>query len=214
MITVSAFAAVPDFAKGQVRDLRVRWALEEAGLPYQARLLEQGDQDKPDYRALQPFGQVPIMEDDGHVLFESGAIVLHVAAKSEALLPSDPAARDRAVQWVFAALNSVEPALVNLFLIDVIFAKEEWARLRRQGAFDFARRRLNGLSNALRDKPYLDGEHFTAGDLMMATVLRIPAYSDIVSGDVRLNAYLQRCTGRPAFMRALNAQLSDFKEAA
>jgi glutathione S-transferase len=178
------------------------------------RLLEQGDQDKPDYRALQPFGQVPIMEEDGHALFESGAIVLHLGARSDALLPTDPRQRDRAMQWVFAALNSVEPALVNLFLVDVVFAKEDWARLRRQSAFDLARRRLAGLSNSLGDKSYLDGERFTAGDLMMATVLRIPAYSDLVTGDRRLNAYLERCTGRPAFARALEAQFADFKMAA
>jgi glutathione S-transferase len=214
MITVSAFRSVPDFARGQVRDLRVRWALEEAGLPYKTRLLEQGDQDTPEYRALQPFGQVPIMEDEGHVLFESGAIVLHLGAKSDILLPKDPGQRDRAMQWVFAALNSVEPSLVNLFLIDIVFAKEEWAKLRRQSAFDFARRRLTGLSNSLGDKPYLDGDHFTAGDLMMATVLRIPGYCDLVTGDSRLNAYLLRCISRPAFTRALSAQLGDFRSAA
>jgi len=214
MITVSAFEWVPDFARGQVRDLRVRWALEEAGLPYQTRLLVQGDQDKPEYRVLQPFGQVPIMDDNGVVLFESGAILLHIGAKSDALLPKDPLAQARATQWLIAALNSVEPSLVNLFLIDVIFAKEEWAKLRRPGAFEFAKRRLTGLSNALGDKPYLDGDRFTVGDLMMATVLRIPAYTDIVTSDARLGAYLDRCTSRPAFKRALDAQMGDFRAAA
>jgi glutathione S-transferase len=105
MITISAFSHVPDVAKGLVRDLRVRWALEEARLTYKVRLLEQGDQDKPEYRALQPFGQVPIFEENGLVLFESGAIVLHIAERSKVLLPEDPAARARAVQWVIAALN-------------------------------------------------------------------------------------------------------------
>ena len=214
MITVSAFEWVPDFARGQVRDLRVRWALEEAGLPYQTRLLVQGDQDKPEYRALQPFGQVPIMDDNGVVLFESGAILLHIGAKSDALLPKDPLAQARATQWLIAALNSVEPSLVNLFLIDVIFAKEEWAKLRRPGAFEFAKRRLTGLSNSLGDKPYLDGDRFTVGDLMMATVLRIPAYTDIVTSDARLGGYLDRCTSRPAFKRALDAQMGDFRAAA
>src|ERR1700757_959132 len=109
MITISAFKWVPEFAQGLVRDLRVRWALEEAGLPYRTRLLQQGDQDKADYRALQPFGQVPIFEEDGLVLFESGAIVLHLGERSEALLPREPAARARAMQWVVAALNSIEP---------------------------------------------------------------------------------------------------------
>jgi glutathione S-transferase len=214
MITISAFRSVPDFAKGQVRDLRVRWALEEAGLPYKTRLLEQGDQDKPDYRALQPFGQVPIMDDNGFVLFESGAIVLHIGAKTETLLPKDPAARDRATQWLVAALNSVEPALVNLSLIDGFYANEEWAKLRRPGALEFAKRRLAGLANALGDKPYLDGGVFTAGDLMMASVLRLLAYSDIVTSDARLGAYLARCTIRPAFKRAFDAHMGDFKAAA
>src|SRR5262245_65946690 len=109
MITISAFRWVPDFAKGQVRDLRVRWACEEAGLKYQTRLLSQGDQDKPEYRALQPFGQVPVFEEDGFVLFETGAIVLYLGERSEALLPKDRAARARATQWVIAALNSIEP---------------------------------------------------------------------------------------------------------
>ena len=124
MITISAFKWVPEFAQGQVRDLRVRWALEEAGLPYRTRLLEQGDQDKPDYRALQPFGQVPILDEDGQVIFESGAIVLHVGERSEALLPKDPGARARAVQWLIAALNSIEPFVMNIALIDLLYRKE------------------------------------------------------------------------------------------
>ena len=214
MITISALEAVPDFAKGQVRDLRVRWALEEAGLPYRARLLAPGDQDKSEYRALQPFGQVPILQDDDVTLFESGAIVLHIGAQSEALLPSEPRARDRATQWLIAALNSVEPALQNFFLADVVFANEEWAKLRHASALDFAKRRLAGLSKALGDKPFLDGDRFTVGDLMMATVLRIPGESDIVKSDARLAPYLERCTSRPAFKRALNAQLGDFRAAA
>jgi len=106
MITISAFRWVPEFARGQVRDLRVRWALEEAGLPYKTRLLEQGDQDKPEYRRMQPFGQVPIFEEDGSALFESGVIVLHIGERCEALLPRDPGARARAAQWVVAAART------------------------------------------------------------------------------------------------------------
>ena len=120
MITISAFRWVPDFAQGQVRDLRARWALEEAGLPYKTRLLEQGDQDKPHYRALQPFGQVPSLEEDGFVLFESGAIVLYIGERSEALLPKDVGARARAMQWLIAALNSIEPFVMNVALIDLL----------------------------------------------------------------------------------------------
>src|ERR1043165_7718323 len=141
MITISAFKWVPDFARGQVRDLRARWALEEAGLPYRTRLLEQGDQDKPEYRALQPFGQVPILEENGLVLFETGAIVLHIGERSEALLPKDPNARARAMQWVIAALNSVEPFVMNVALIDLFYKDEEWAKLRRPGAGEFLKKR-------------------------------------------------------------------------
>jgi glutathione S-transferase len=214
MIMISAFKWVPEFAQGQVRDLRARWALEEAGLPYKTRLLEQGDQDKPDYRALQPFGQVPILEHDGLVLFESGAIVLHIGEQSEALLPKDPDARARAVQWLIAALNSIEPSIMNVALIDLHCHNEEWAKLRRPGAVEFAQKRLNALSTSLGDKPYLDGDRFTAGDLMMTTVLRIPKHTDIVTSEGRLAAYVERCTARPAFKRALDAQLGDFKVAA
>jgi glutathione S-transferase len=211
MITISAFRWVPPFAQGQVRDLRVRWALEEAGLPYRTRLLSHGDQDKPDYRAMQPFGQVPIFEEDGQVLFESGAIVLHIAQRSEALLPKDPNARARAAQWLIAALNSIEPHIMNVAVIELFYADQEWAKLRRPGARDFALHRLDSLAKALGDKPYLDGDSFTAGDLMMATVLRI--IPDLVV-DARLTAYVERCTARPAFQRAYDAQMGDFQEAA
>jgi glutathione S-transferase len=214
VITISAFKWVPESARGQVRDLRARWALEEASLPYKTHLLEQGDQDTPEYRALQPFGQVPILEEDGLVLFESGAIVLHIGARSETLLPNEPGARARATQWVFAALNSIEPFVMNVALIDVLYANEEWAKLRRPGAVAFVRRRLSALSRSLGDKPFLDGDRFTAGDLMMTTVLRILNRTDIVSSDRRLAAYVERCTERPAFNRALDAQIGDFRIAA
>jgi glutathione S-transferase len=214
MITVSAFRWVPDFAKGQVRDLRVRWALEEAGLAYRTRLLEQGDKDKPDYRALQPFGQVPILEENGLVLFETGAIVLYIGERSETLLPKDAGARARATQWLVCALNSIEPFVMNVASLDAFYANEEWARLRRPGAIEFLLKRLQALSQSLGDKPYLDGDRFTAGDLMMATVLRIFTDKDIVTRDPRLAAYIERCTARPAFARALDAQMADFREAA
>ena len=214
MITISAFKWVPEFAYGQVRDLRARWALEEAGIPYKTRLLALGDQDKPDYRALQPFGQVPILQDGDFTLFESGAIVLYIGERSETLLPKDPLARAHATQWLIAALNSIEPFLMNVALIDIFYANEEWAKLRRPGAVDFAQRRLAGLSKSLGDKPYLDGDRFTAGDLMMTTVLRILKHTDIVTSDKRLAAYIDRCTARPAFKRALDAQVGDFREAA
>ena len=214
MITISAFKWVPDFAQGQVRDLRARWALEEAGLPYRTRLLDQGDQDKADYRALQPFGQVPILEEDGFVLFESGAIVLYVSERSATLLPKDPGVRARATQWLIAALNSIEPFVLNVALIDLFYADQEWAKLRRPGAAQLVQKRFAALSKALGDKPYLDGDRFTAGDLMMATVLRILNPAEFVGSDKRLAAYVARCTARPSFKRALDAQISDFKLAA
>ena len=214
MITVSAFRSVPPFARGQVRDLRVRWALEEARLPYKTRLLEHGEGDSAEYRALQPFGQVPIFIEDDAVLFETGAIVLHIGERSDALLPKEAMARARAIQWLIAALNSIEPSVMNVALIDLFYADQEWAKLRRPSAEAFVRHRLRSLSKSLGDKPYLDGDRFTAGDLMMATVLRILKNTDIVSSDERLAAYLERCTTRPAFQRALDAQLGDFRAAA
>ena len=211
MITISAFRWVPPFAQGQVRDLRARWALEEAGLAYKTRLLELGDQDKPEYRALQPFGQVPILEEDGETIFESGAIVLHIGERSETLLPKEPKARARATQWLIAALNSIEPHIMNYAVLELFYAGEDWAKLRKPGARAFVDGRLAALAGALGDKPFLDGDRFTAGDLMMYTVLRIaPALIE----DPRLIAYVQRCTSRPAFGRALAAQMGDFRAAA
>jgi glutathione S-transferase len=163
---------------------------------------------------LQPFGQVPILEEDGFVLFESGAIVLYISTRSETLLPKEPAPRARATQWLIAALNSIEPFVMDVARIDLFYADEDWAKQRRPGAVAFAQRRLASLSQALGDKPYLDGERFTAGDLMMSTVLRILHHTDIVASDKRLAAYLERCTDRPAFKRALAAQMADFKLAA
>jgi len=212
MITISAFRWVPPFAQGQVRDLRARWALEEAGLPYKTRLLGQGDQDKPEYRALQPFGQVPILEEDGFVLFETGAIVLYIAERSETLLPKEPRARARAMQWVISALNSIEPFVMNVALIELFYANEEWGKLRLPGATEFMNKRTGALSKALGDKPYLDGDRFSVGDLMMSTVLRI--LPEITANDKRLADYVVRCTARPAFKRALDAQMGDFKQAA
>jgi glutathione S-transferase len=144
------------------------------------------------------------------VLFESGAIVLHIGERSEVLLPADAGARARATQWLIAALNSVEPHLMNVAVLDLFYADQEWAHLRRPGAVEFARHRLRCLADALGNKPYLDGASFTAGDLMMTTVLRIlPEHID-----QRLVAYVERCTGRPAFKRALDAQMADFQQAA
>jgi glutathione S-transferase len=154
---VSAFRWVPPFARGQVRDLRVRWALEEAGLAYQERLIGFDDQATAEYRKLQPFGQVPAYEEDGLVLFESGAIVLHIAERCEALMPTDPVGRARATAWIFAALNSIEPALQELASLDFFHADQAWAAQRRPAAVDFAKRRLGQLSDWLNGNDHLEG---------------------------------------------------------
>jgi len=209
MITVTAFKWVPDFAQGLVRDFRVRWALEEAGLPYRSVLIDPEIQGSDAYRAKQPFGQVPVLEEDGHTLFESGAILLHIARRSDTLLPADEPARSRAIAWVFAALNSIEIVIQQLAEIDLFFPEEEWARQRRPGVEAMVRRRLDELAARLDGRDYLEGR-FTAGDLMMAAVLRIPRHTDLVTGHAVLGPYLERCLDRPAFRRALAAQLADF----
>ena len=212
MIKVSAFRWVPPFAQGLVRDLRVRWALEEAGLAYETRLIGREDQSTESYRSLQPFGQVPAYEEDGLVMFESGAIVLHIAERSDALMPAEASARERVKTWMFAALNSVEPAIANLALIDLFHADDEWAKLRRPGAEDFVKTRIGEVADWIGAKNFLEGDTFTAGDLMMATVLRILRHTDLVTGHPVLGAYLKRCEARPAFQRALNAQMAVFEE--
>ncbi|MFL6845549.1 MAG: glutathione S-transferase family protein [Allosphingosinicella sp.] len=211
MIRISAFKTVPPFAKGLVRDLRVRWALEEAALRYEVRLLRDGEKDGAEYRAWQPFGQVPAYEENGLKLFESGAIVLRIAERSETLLPGDPAARARAIEWLFAALNTIEPPILNLAGIDLFYSGQEWAKLRRPDAEAVVRKRLAELAAAMGDKPFLDGPRFTAGDLMMATVLRILRHTELVT-EVGLSDYLACCEARPAFQRALAGQMAAFGE--
>jgi glutathione S-transferase len=208
-IEISAFAWVPPFAEGLVRDLRPRWALEEIGLPYRVRLLE-GER-PPEYYLEQPFGQVPIYSEGPLKIFESGAIVQHIGEKSEKLLPRDAVPRIRAIQWTYAALNSVEPALNNLFAVTVFYADEEWAKLRRPGAEDFARLKLKRVADWLGDKEWLE-DHFTIGDLIMASVLRIARHTDLVAEQPNLAAYLTRAEQRPAFQRALADQIAVFKQ--
>ncbi|HEX8625149.1 MAG TPA: glutathione S-transferase family protein [Allosphingosinicella sp.] len=210
MIIVTAFKSVPPFAQGLVRDLRVRWALEEAGLRYEVRLLRDGEKDSAEYRAWQPFGQVPAYEENGLKLFESGAIVLRIAKRSENLLPGDPAARARAIEWIFAALNTIEPPIANLGSIDLFYPDQEWAKLRRPDAEAGVRKRLAELAAALGDGPFIDGYRFTAGDLMMATVLRILRHTELVAEQPNLAAWLARCESRPAFQRALAGQMAGF----
>ena len=210
MIRISAFKWVPPFAQGLVRDLRVRWALEEAGLPYETRLLGFDDTSAPDYRRLQPFGQVPTYEDGEVELFETGAILLRIGEGRETVLPADPAARARATAWMFAALNSVEPFVMNVAAIDLFYAEEQWARLRSPGAVEMVENRLASLEARLDGRDWLE-DGFTAGDLLMTTVLRILRHTDLVAKQPALAAYQQRCEARPAFGRALAAQMADFE---
>jgi glutathione S-transferase len=214
MITLTTYDWVPDFAAPLMRAFRVRWALEEAGLPYRVRTVALGpEQRAPEHLARQPFGQAPAIEEDGLVLFESGAIALHIAERSERLLPTDPAGRARAIGWVFAALNSVEIAIQDLASIDFFHAGEAWTTERRPQVETFARDRLALLETALGDKDYLEGR-FTVGDLMMSDVLRIVGGSDLLDDYPTLRAYGARCAARPAFQRAMAAQLAGFARAA
>jgi len=208
-IEITACRWVPEFAQGLVRDLRARWALEEAGLDYRVRLLDQ--QRSPEYLQEQPFDQVPCFNDGRVRIFETGAIVQYIGEQSEALLPRDPQGKFRAIQWTCAALNSVEPAFINLLLIDVFFTNEEWAKLRRPGAADFARLKLKRVSDWLGDKEWLE-DRFTIGDLLMITVLRFLRHSDLVAEIPNLAAYLKRGEARPAFQQALSDQLATFRE--
>lgn len=210
MIKVSAFRWVPPFAQGLVRDLRVRWALEEAGIPYEATLIGPEDQTSESYRQWQPFGQVPAYEEEGFPLFESGAIVFHIAERSEALMPSDPKGRARTLTWMFAALNSIEPRVQQLGEIDLFNADQEWAKARRPAVIEALNKRLTALSEWLDGRDYLE-ERFTAGDLLMTTVLRFLRHTDLLSEIPPLEVYRLRCEARPAFQKALADQMSAFQ---
>jgi glutathione S-transferase len=205
---VAAFRWVPPFAQGFVRDLRVRWALEEAGIAYQATLIDLASRD--DYRQWQPFGQVPAYRDDEVEMFESGAVVLHIAAKSQALSPADAAGRARMTTWVIAALNSIEPHSQNFIQLDDN-AGEDWAKAYRDRVEAALMGRLSALSAWLGSRDYLE-DRFTAGDLMMTTVLRELVDSGMLARFPNLDAYRARCEARPAFAAALEAQMQVFRD--
>ncbi|MES2903497.1 MAG: glutathione S-transferase family protein [Pseudomonadota bacterium] len=207
--TITAYDWVPDFAKGQVRDLRVRWALEEVGQPYDVRYLAQGSQKAPPHRAIQPFGQVPTYEEGDLTLFESGAIVLHIAGTHPGLMPSDPDARARAIEWAFAALNTVEPPISDYAIATLFEADKPWSRPRLPAVKARIDERLGELSDRLGDRPWLDSE-FTAGDILMVAVLRILGGTDLLESYTNLTAYVARGEARPAFRRALAAQMAGF----
>jgi len=210
VITITAFRWVPPAVQGLVRDLRVRWALEEAGLPYHARLIGPDVQASADYRARQPFGQVPTFEEDGLALFESGAILLHIGTRSDVLLPTDATGKARAIAWLFAALNTMEVVTEQLAGLDLFFADQDWAKLRRPGVEGAVRRRLGELAAWLGERDYLEGR-FTVGDLTMTTVLRALRHTDLLDAEPALEAYRERCESRPAFRKALADHLAPFE---
>ncbi|MAP94841.1 MAG: glutathione S-transferase [Ponticaulis sp.] len=207
--TIYALNWAPDFAKGQVRDLRVRWALEEAGIDYQANCMSFSEKAQHDYLARQPFGQVPAYEDEEVQLFESGAIVLHIAEKSDALMPTDPAGKARARMWLIAALSSIEPFIFPYQDIILFNAGEDWAEARKPEAEKRLVDRLGQLAAWLDGKDYLE-DCFTAGDLYMMACLRSLDTTDHISGHSILGPYVARGEARPAFKRALAAQMADF----
>jgi glutathione S-transferase len=205
-IAVWGFRWVPPFAQGLVRDLRVRWALEEAGRSYESRVIGVEERNTDAYRRKHPFGMVPVLESGGETVIESGAIVHSIAENCEALMP--PSRRAETLAWMFVALNTVEPP-VHLSAMDLLHKEEEWAKLRRPGAVDAVKARLSALSERLDGRDYLLGR-FTAADILMTTVLRLIRHTDLVAGFSVLDAYLKRCEARPAFQKALRDQMADY----
>lgn len=210
---LGVFANSPDGGQGQARDMRVRWALEEVGQPYEVRPVSFTALKAPAHLARNPFGQIPTFEEGGLVLFESGAIVLHVAGRRGSLLPEEPDARARAVAWVFAALNTVEPPIVEREMAELLEGGEDWARARQALLDERVRVRLAELSARLGDAEWLEGG-FSAGDLMMVTVLRRLSGDRLIEAQPNLAAYMARGEARPAFQRAFAAQRAFFEAAA
>jgi glutathione S-transferase len=207
-IAVWGFRWVPPFAQGLVRDLRVRWALEEAGRAYESRLVGIAERNSDVYRRKHPFGMVPVLDIGGETVIESGAIVHSIAENCEALMPADR--RAETLAWMFVALNTIEPPVNALSVMDLQHHEEEWARLRRPGAVDEVMVRLAALSEWLGDRKCLLGR-FTAADILMTTVLRLIRHTDVVARFPVLDNYVKRCEARPAFQKALRDQLADYE---
>lgn len=213
MRQVTAFDWAPSFAQGSVRDIRVRWALEEAGLAYDERLIGLDERDSADHRGRQPFGQVPVYREGEVEMFESGAIVLWIAQSSDALMPADAAGRAAVLTWLFAAMNTLEPLVGELARIDLFHAGEAWAETRRPSVEAEVRKRLGELQGVLASRRWIAGERFSAADILMVHVLRDLRHTDILADYPVLADYVARAQTRPAFGRALTDQLRPFKAA-
>ena len=211
-ITITAFEASPDRGRGLARDMRVRWALEEVGQPYDVRLVSFAAMKQPAHLALHPFGQIPTYEDGDLALFESGAIVLQIAERHAGLLPADANARARAIAWMFAALGTVEPPIVEREMTFYVERGKDWFEARRPILEERIHARLDQLSRRLGDSDWLDGA-FSAGDLLMVTVLRRLESSGLLDRTPNLPAYIARGVARPAYKRAFAAQLAVFEAA-
>jgi glutathione S-transferase len=209
---ITAFERSPDRGQGLARDMRVRWALEEVGQPYDVRLVSFAAMKEPAHLALHPFGQIPTYEEGDLVLFESGAIVLHLAERHPGLFPHDANARARAIAWMFAAVNTVEPPILELATAKLLEGDKPWARERLPLVLDRIRVRLEQLSDRLDDADWLDGA-FSAGDLMMVHALLRLGPSGLLGGFPTLAAYVARGEARPAYKRAFEAQLAAFAAA-
>lgn len=210
--TITTFRWVPEFARGFVRDLRPRWAFEEVGQPYAVHLINDGK--TPEHRCHQPFGQVPTYKDDSVEIFQSGAIVLHIAERAGKLIPTDPAARIRAIQWLTCALNSVEPWVMALAVNDVFEANREWARARHEKVVEDLHGRLRDLQAALGERTWIDGDVFTVGDLMLVSVLGGLRGTGQLDGFPRLAAYVAHGEDRPAHRKAMADQLALYSKPA
>ncbi len=207
--TITAFKASPDRGRGLARDMRVRWALEEVGQPYHVRLVTFAEMKAPAHRKLQPFGQIPTYEEDGLALFETGAILLRIAERHAGLLPADPRARARAIAWMFAALNTVEPPILERAYAVLFESDKPWHVERLPVLDSRVDARLADLSHHLGGADWLDGA-FSAGDLMMASVLRRLGSSNLLERHANLQAYVARAEARPAYARAFADQLAVF----
>jgi glutathione S-transferase len=211
---ITTFAWVPPFARGFVREIRARWAFEEVGQPYAVDLIDAPYAKSPAHRRFQPFGQVPTYSDAAVEIFESGAIVLHICETGGALIPANPAARIRAVQWLIAALNSVEPFVMSLAVNDVFEADREWSTMRRPKVIDDLNARLHDLAAALGDRTWLDGDDFTVGDLMMVSVLGGLRNTDVLDSWPTLAEYVARGEARPAHRKAMADHLAVYADQA